>query len=58
MDTGAVRRQAMIARAQAAATVASMDALLSTLPQAVEAKPRAPRTLGDDFDNQTTVSDE
>jgi hypothetical protein len=48
VDVESVRRQAMIARAQAAATVASMDALLSTLPQAVEAKPRGPRTLGDD----------
>lgn len=52
MDIEALRRQAMIARAQAAATVASMDALLSSLPQVVEQRPRGPRTLGDDSSPQ------
>jgi len=52
MDAAATRQQALVARAQALATLASIDALLATLPEParpVEAKRTA--FLGMDEEN-------
>lgn len=54
-------RQAHVARAQCLASLATMDALIMSLTPDVEppqARPRGPRTLGEDEDNQATASDQ
>jgi hypothetical protein len=48
MSDETIRQQAQAARAQAVATIASIDALIATLPPPQPAPKRGPRTLGDD----------